>query len=154
MNYRKNIFLFIAICLGFSAMANEDPTVIAITADGTHSYKLSQVQKITFHVDGSASDGMVLDNTAEPDLTAISCIKFGTTTAIATTAVQTIYVFPNPVSEYLTISGMEDGTQGQIVNDRGVVVLSQNSTRIDVANLAQGTYFLVVKNQTLRFIKK
>lgn len=75
----------------------------------------------------------------------------------------TIKVYPNPVSNNLTIENSFGGNyQIQIFNQLGQFVLKQNqsksTTSIDVSNLSKGFYFLNIKAEnrkleTIKFIK-
>ena len=54
-------------------------------------------------------------------------------------------LYPNPTSQYLTIAGLENGSEIQIYDIRGQVVNSQRIDElntIDVTNLVEGVYFV------------
>lgn len=72
-------------------------------------------------------------------------------------------MYPNPVSNNLTIDGSLTGNyQLEVINNLGQVILKQNqntsSISLDVSNLTQGLYFLNItsedgNSQTFKFIK-
>jgi GEVED domain/Secretion system C-terminal sorting domain len=65
-----------------------------------------------------------------------------------------LYIFPNPVTEFLTIETTDEGDR-QVVNLLGQTVLRSKATQqIDVSTLPSGTYFLKVGGQQARFVKQ
>ncbi len=75
----------------------------------------------------------------------------------------TIKIYPNPVSDILTIENPFSGNlQIQVINQLGQLILKQaknaSSTSLDVSNLSKGLYFLNIhsetgETQTIKFIK-
>lgn len=65
-----------------------------------------------------------------------------------------IMAYPNPVSEYLTISGIEDNSGISVLNMQGVEVLKTQGTKVNVSNLVEGSYILVVDGKKVKFLKK
>lgn len=70
-----------------------------------------------------------------------------------------IQIFPNPVSHYLTISGIKSAKSYAIYDVSGKLVISATfSQKIDVSQLSSGMYFLKIDNndtpQLLKFMKK
>ena len=63
-------------------------------------------------------------------------------------------VYPNPVSDVLTIENADDKTI-EIINTLGQIVLSQNTLtpNINVQSLANGIYFLKMESELMRFVK-
>lgn len=149
--------IWCGLLVATSATAGEVPAVITIGIDGTRTYELSHVQKITFNVSGSNYDGMELQTQNGAKRGAISCVKFGTTeegsTAVASLSAQEVYVFPNPVSSYMTISGIDDDAVSNIYNQQGVLVQTVKGTTVDVLSLQTGTYYLQIEQQIIKFIK-
>ena len=71
----------------------------------------------------------------------------------------TISLYPNPVSDMITIKGSDlTGNEMVIVDVLGnrieTFVPTANEMTINVSNLKQGVYFVALKNQRIRFIKK
>lgn len=65
-------------------------------------------------------------------------------------------IFPNPVKDVITIFTKEELTSYQFYNNIGklVKVGSINDDKINIANLASGVYFCVLKSNKGSFIKK
>ncbi|MFP4528942.1 MAG: T9SS type A sorting domain-containing protein [Candidatus Kapaibacterium sp.] len=61
---------------------------------------------------------------------------------------------PNPTSDFITISGMNDPTQTiDIYTLAGVNIMSAEGPRVDVSHLAPGFYFVRVGGRSLKFVK-
>lgn len=71
-----------------------------------------------------------------------------------------IQIFPNPVSDYISFSGVENGKTLQILNANGQLVRSENYTsKMNVSSLSPGVYILrlISADATLsefKFIKR
>jgi hypothetical protein len=72
-------------------------------------------------------------------------------------------IYPNPVSDVLTIEGIENVNTIQIIDAKGSIVYSkkisaENQLKVDVSSFATGTYQVVfsTNNQTSvkTFVKK
>jgi hypothetical protein len=72
------------------------------------------------------------------------------------TAIATLNVYPNPVSETLFFTSDVSGGNLNIVDSQGVIVGSQkvNENSLNVANLRQGIYFIVFEKEGKRTIKR
>ena len=139
--------------------AAQQPAVIAITADGDeNTYALSEVQNITFSSETAsyADYKMVVNKKDATSKSNVRCVKFGATTAIQEVENDgvSLYVFPNPVSDYLQVVGAERNSEIRIVSMQGNIVKMSNDSRIDVSTLLPGVYFLKVNGKTLKFVKK
>ncbi len=69
-----------------------------------------------------------------------------------------INIFPNPVYQQLTVSGLQGKNDLQIINQLGEILLTEkvmtNSTNLDVSNLKAGLYTLSVVDETNRVTLK
>ena len=69
-----------------------------------------------------------------------------------------IFVFPNPVKEFLTVNGVKKDVKINLCNLDGSLLQTlpaqENSTNINVSALPQGVYLLQVGNQFIKFIKQ
>lgn len=66
-------------------------------------------------------------------------------------------IFPNPTSDYISISNLDNLESYLIVNQLGQEILkgTYNNNKIDIRNLTNGIYFLKFESgNTLKFIKK
>jgi hypothetical protein len=73
---------------------------------------------------------------------------------------ENINIFPNPTTDFLTISGLQNKTVSwQIIDLSGRELkrgfANEENTEIDVRDFAAGVYFLILENQkAIKFIKK
>lgn len=70
-----------------------------------------------------------------------------------------ISVYPNPSSDFISISNINDITQLKITNITGQTVIStvidSNNNQIDIRNLSKGFYFVEIEGKkTIKLIKK
>ena len=96
-----------------------------------------------------------LNGTDETDLLLLP----QTQTGIANIKVESsIFVFPNPVKEKLTVNGVKKGTLIGLYDLSGgllqTIPAEENSTNINVSALQQGVFFLRAGEQTIKFIKQ
>lgn len=70
--------------------------------------------------------------------------------------VSDILLYPNPVTNVLNISGMNDSEQIIIANLQGQVLMQTTGNKIDVSTLGIGVYFVKIgfRETTFKFIKK
>jgi hypothetical protein len=65
---------------------------------------------------------------------------------------ETVTIFPNPASDYLSIKGI-DNQSVRIYTIEGIKIIdTQNSAKIDLRNLSNGIYFLEIGDKTYHFI--
>ncbi len=77
--------------------------------------------------------------------------------ATETGSLQTAKVYPNPSSDYITISTTANAQKYVIVNSVGQVLLKGNGSmkNINIKNLSNGVYFIKIDQQNpIKFIKK
>lgn len=70
-----------------------------------------------------------------------------------------INVYPNPSSDFISISNLKETVQCRITNIAGQTVLSKvvdtNNNQMDIQELSKGFYFVEIQGKkTLKFIKK
>lgn len=72
-------------------------------------------------------------------------------------------VYPNPSNGLVTISSssnLSDATarivdlRGRIILDKKPIILNSNNLQIDISNLSQGSYFLIIENNKNRTVKQ
>jgi len=153
---KKIIFLGLALLAAGQLMVAQTFNMIAVSADGKETTcAVSAVQKVVFE------NNTMTVKTNDGDVTNISCIKFseqgGGDGIINVKSESSIFVFPNPVSETLTVSGVKKDAIIQLYNLSGAllqtVISQENATNINVSNLQQGIYLLRVDAQVIKFIK-
>ena len=65
-----------------------------------------------------------------------------------------ISLYPNPVTDVLEISGIEEDTQISVMDLTGKALKTQKGSQVDVSALDPGIYFLLVDSVKIRFIKR
>lgn len=65
-----------------------------------------------------------------------------------------ISIYPNPVSEKIFLSGVDDYVKVEILDVKGYVVKEYRGNEIDVTSLTDGLYILTVAGKYAKFIKK
>jgi hypothetical protein len=78
---------------------------------------------------------------------------------VETNQLQDVTVFPNPSSDFISVSNLKEAVQCKITNIAGQVVLSKvldaNDNQMDVQELSKGFYFVEIEGKkTIKFIKK
>lgn len=64
-------------------------------------------------------------------------------------------IYPNPSASIIHLKTVLKSESKIIdINGKNVLTLKPNTTQINISRLSQGTYFLVYKTWTYRFIKK
>lgn len=99
------------------------------SGDSKNLGNVSDVQKIVF---------------AEGEITSIEKQTSGTS----------IQIYPNPTAESISIVGMKEGETVRIFNQLGVLTLTSQSSEINVNQLTNGQYFIVVGETVVKLIKK
>lgn len=156
----KKTFLFALLLLLVPLVVHAQQASLIVSADGSEStYALSTVQVITF-AEGETPSMTVSFNNGNADITGVSKITFSsmesgdTPTALNHLNQSKVYIFPNPVSNYLQIGGTETA-ESTIYDVQGRKVETSSGLQVPVGHLPDGIYFLQINNaQTIRFIKK
>ena len=151
----KILFSALVMIISSSLFANEVKNIVAISADGSEiSYLLSEVLRID-----------VVANETEGSMTVVSKdgfenegfqeILFTTVpTSVGEMEIPNVYVFPNPVTNFLYVQGVNDSANLLVYDLNGKCLLKETGSEVDVASLSQGTYILQINNQFVKFIKK
>lgn len=142
---KKKSFVFLATCvLAFGQI--HAGSIYGISADGDKDeFRIGDVRSIKI---APQKDGVKSYPT----------IKFGESSQPGSSedvaSPYFIMTFPNPVSEYLMISGIEENAKITVTNMHGAEVLKTQGTKVDVSKLEKGTYILVVEGKKVKFLKK
>lgn len=140
---RKKVFGLIAMsfCALNQAFA---ASIIGISADGSsQTFQVDEVRCIKI---ASKKDG----------LKSYETIKFGSTATGSSESGSSYFIqtFPNPVDNFMTVSGVDEDANISVLNMQGIEVLRTKGTRVEVSNLSQGSYILIVNGHKVKFIKK
>src|SRR5574344_386513 len=104
---RKKLLFFLALA-GCAALHAETVPALVVSADGVETkYELSTVQNITVN----ESSFTVNRKDGAAAVSGGTCLLFGTMDKLPTALPQTsdlrLYVYPNPVADYLQIAGAD-----------------------------------------------
>lgn len=137
-----------------------NPYLIYYNSTGNNSIPIPPGNLVGTWVENTA----ITNGQCGGNLTAVNSTMTGDvqTSTLATSEVSknTIQIFPNPVSDFIRISGMNDGRTIQIYNIDGRLVRSEMfDSKIDVAQLSPGIYILTIttkdlKHHEFKFLKK
>jgi len=154
----KKIFLFaLFLSLTGKLFADAESKLITVSADGTETtYALADVQRIVF-----ADNSMTVIMKSGEDKAAITCIRFLLSDNVGTENPELpskVFVFPNPVTTTLTVSGTNSDVKINLFDLSGKLLKSvpaqDNSTDVNVTSLQRGVYLLQVGKQVLKFVKQ
>ena len=68
--------------------------------------------------------------------------------SIESNTTNSITIYPNPTSDFITISNFIPGDQVVLMSLSGEEILTSTEAKLDLTPFSSGTYFLVVSNQT------
>lgn len=74
-------------------------------------------------------------------------------TEVNNTIPQQITVFPNPASNFIQISNIDNETPIKIYNTVGQIVVDKKGSQIDISSLNSGLYFINIDQEVIKFIK-
>jgi len=104
---------------------------------------------------------MTVKTNTGSDATNITCIKFtqdGNAGIKNQKSEPSIFVFPNPVGETLTVNGVKKDEIINLYDMSGAllktVTSQETATNINVSSLKQGVYLLRIDKQVIKFLKK
>ena len=155
MNVRA-VFGVLAWMLSSSLDASEVSSLVAISADGNPTtYLLSQVQRINVSANDTEGTMSILTKDGYEEGEYQKIIFASVSTSVGELEVTNVYVYPNPVSNTLHISGVDEEDTHLVVYDmNGNCVLGEYGDEIDVTPLHNGTYILGINDYFVKFIKQ
>lgn len=65
-----------------------------------------------------------------------------------------VNIFPNPVSDFITIAGLQAGKTVRIYDISGSLLLTTSESTIDLSSYPKGMYLVRVGNKTAKVVKK
>lgn len=112
---------------------------------------LTQISKVLFAFGG----GNTPANTNFTVGNITLCDQMQEVTAVDNTQANTFAVFPNPVSDVVTIAGLTKATMVSVTDLAGKTVLQTvTDGTLNLQNLKGGIYLLNIENQVIKLIKK
>jgi hypothetical protein len=135
--------------------ANEVSNIVAVSADGDKTaYALADVNRINVIADANSASMTVIDKDGNEYDGYLKILFAESATGVEEFDITSVYVYPNPVVNTLSIQGVDENTALEVYNLTGKSVLKDKGTELDVTSLTQGTYILRINNQYVKFIKK
>ena len=129
--------------------------MVAISADGDKTtYALANVERINVIADATSASMTVVDNDGNQFAGYVKILFAESATDVEELDITSVYIYPNPVVNTLSIQGVDENTSLEVYNLTGKSVLKNKGTELDVTSLTQGTYILRINNQYVKFIKK
>lgn len=83
----------------------------------------------------------------------ITVVKKGTTDA-KDVAAATYSVLPNPASDYIQVSGVEEITRLELSSLSGEVLLVSDTNPLDISTISEGVYLLTIQTPAKRWVEK
>ena len=130
-----------------------------IAAHGV-SYDTSELQKIAFE-DERVTAYLLTGDVIDYDFSSLQRIYFSDSQGTELSTVVSdlnLYLYPNPVSERLSLKGVPPNTEFLLFGSDGKLAKQGvgvgDLMEIDVASLPTGNYFLKLGERTLKFIKQ
>lgn len=129
---------FSIVCSGTYATS-----LLGITSDGgSNTYQIGEVRSIKIAPKKDGANGY-------------SIIKFNDAlTGFATENSGQIAAYPNPVSEYLQVSEVDDTEVLTVSDSNGKEIRRSQGNTVNVSDIPAGIYVLTVKGHQIKFIKK
>lgn len=150
----KLLFSIFALFLS-SFLYAECESMVAISADGDKTtYALANVERINVIADATSASMTVVDNDGNQFAGYVKILFAESATDVEELDITSVYIYPNPVVNTLSIQGVDENTSLEVYNLTGKSVLKNKGIELDVTSLTQGTYILRINNQYVKFIKK
>ncbi len=156
---KKRILTAAAFALFFGfQMSAISLTVVPLTGD-EQSTAIDQIGSWKFEGDSimmlySKSDGSILYTKKLSEVRKVVFKETSTSTEDAKSNNSAYVVYPNPTQDELFVKGADEQTELRVIDLQGRVVRSVKGSSVNVDNLANGVYNLLVNGEVFRFIKK
>lgn len=154
MCMKKLLFSALMVCAStFSTFAVEG--MIGIKADRSQeTFALSDVVSIKVKSGNDAS--MSVNKNDGTSIEGFQTIVFNVdlTKAENKTASPVIQMYPNPVENFIYVSGLDKDANIKVIGTDGKTVKQVIGQQIEVSDLAKGMYLLSVDGRMVKFIKK
>lgn len=151
-----NLKRFLLFCFSFVSVPLLATDIILLSADGSRdTLSLSNVRSV--EVNAPYFTMKLYDGTKISRLRTLYLDKYDPLTDVETLKNEydnVISIYPNPVSEKIFLSGVDDYVKVEILDVNGYVVKEYRGNEIDVTSLTDGLYILTVAGKYAKFIKK
>lgn len=144
-----------AFSVANSIYATEVDKMVAVSADGDQTtYALASVNRINVIADANSASMTVVDKDGNQFAGYAKILFAETETGVEELDITSVYIYPNPVVNTLSIQGVDENTSLEVYNLTGKSIINTKGTELDVTSLNEGTYILRINNQYVKFIKK
>lgn len=151
----KIITTIIITLLSLQMYASDISNLLVISADGSQTaYALASVNRINVVSDATNVSMTIVDNEGNQYSGYIKILFAETTTKLEELDITSVYVYPNPVVNTLSIQGVGKNASLEVYSLTGKSILNATGTELDVTLLMKGTYILRINQQYIKFIKK
>lgn len=151
----KLFFLMFAFSVANSIYATEVDKMVAISTDGNKTaYALASVNRINVIADANSASMTVVDKDGNQFAGYVKILFAETETGVEELDITSVYIYPNPVVNTLSIQGVDENTSLEVYTLTGKSIINTKGTELDVTSLNEGTYILRINNQYVKFIKK
>ena len=144
-----------AFSVANSIYATEVDKMVAISTDGNKTaYALASVNRINVIADANSASMTVVDKDGNQFAGYVKILFAETETGVEELDITSVYIYPNPVVNTLSIQGVDENTSLEVYTLTGKSIINTKGTELDVTSLNEGTYILRINNQYVKFIKK
>lgn len=153
---KQKIFTcFIFMAFSVWLFAEDFSAIIAISADGAETtYVLADIKRIDVKKKDTSVSMSVLLNDGTQEGSYRKLILKKEVTSIEELGEISLYVYPNPVSNTLSVMGVGEDASLSVYTLSGKSVIQEKGNQLDVTSLLKGTYILQINNQFVKFIKQ
>ena len=148
--YAENLKVFIGDAQVSTAMTTE---LIDLPALTNETFEAGVVDVFTVPADGTFYIGFQAYSDADMNALFVDDIMVEFSTEVSDVTVSNISIFPNPANNAITVVNAENENI-VVINMLGEVVANINNAssnqRIDISNLANGTYFVKVNSEVIK----
>lgn len=164
MRNKHKLWCFLGV--GVMSLASGHATTLTVNyaPDLKDQYPLEDVRSVVLLSEGESNERTLELNLKDGNQTVYTSTKKARSIVLSeqsaapiTEAGCTYQIFPNPATEEVTISGVEQGTTITLLNTGGTqlnkIIASGASVTLPVSVYPNGTYILVVGQHTFKILK-
>lgn len=157
-----NLRRLLLSCFSFVSVSSFATDMILLSADGMRdTISLSDVRSVAVNAPYNSDASFTIklyDGTKIPKLRTLYLDKFDPLADVEILKKEnndnSILIYPNPVSETIFLSGVDESVKFEILDVKGHVVKADRGNEIDVTSLSDGLYILTVAGKYAKFIKR
>lgn len=153
----KHFLLSILLAGAFLPSLAEGTKIKGIKGDTSFDvYYFSSVSDIRLVNSGGEKTFSIVNG--KDTISGYSALKFIADEGVGTSAKDmyndgSVYVYPNPIAQTITIVGADETTDLTLVDSKGNVACKTKGSKMDVENLPKGIYVLIAGDTKVKIIK-